>query len=227
MRSTFLVVPVLLVLLASPAIARPGPWIGASGSWGTYTMSDVNDEVTAINALLAGTGLSMDEINNGFGFGGAAGIGIADRISLGFGYERLSASTDVGDASGSLEYDFPANAFRLLGQYDFPTTSTFVGHVGFGVGFVTEAGSVTVSASGVGSQSGDVSGSGGLFEGLIGGELWAAPQFAITMDGGFRYAKVSEVKVEDVVVRNADGSKYTIDYTGVLVRLGVKVALVP
>ena len=63
-----------------------------------------------------------------------------------------------------------------------------------------------------------------LIEGLVGGELWAAPQFALTGSAGFRFAKIGELKADGQTVINQDGSKYTLDYSGFLLRLGVKVA---
>lgn len=215
---------VCLVLTASQAhAARIRPWASASASWSTYSMSDVNRQIGAINAALIGSGLSMDEINNGFGFGFAAGIEMENGVALGLGYDRLTGSSEVGDFSGSLKYDLPANVFRFAADYTFPGRGRALVHVGAGAGIVSEAGSLSLTVTGVGSVKGALSGTGPMAEGHAGVDVWTAPGFAITIDAGYRYAKVGEVKTQGQTIYNADGSKYTIDYSGVALRLGLEV----
>lgn len=214
-----------LVALPSIASAAARPWIGVDGSWGTYAMSDVNDDLASLNAALAGSGLSIDEIHGGAGLGARFGVDTESRWSAGVGYERLFASTDVGDATGKIEYKLPANSFRAFGAYTFPAEGPVSANVGFAVGMVSSSGSVEISDySSPPPIEVKLEGSGALIEGLLGGELWAAPQFALTGSAGFRYAKIGELKADGQTVVNQDGSKYTLDYSGFLIRLGVKVA---
>jgi hypothetical protein len=218
----------LALVLTLPTVVSAGasrPWLAVSGGWGTYSMSDVNSEIRAVNDTLAGSGLTMDEISGGFGFGLTVGVDLPSRVSVGFGYERLSASTDVGDFSGSVTYKLPANAFRATVGYRFPTERTVAASVGFGLGLVKEAGSLELVVTGAGAASADLSGSGPLLETFVGGDWWAAPQFALVGSAGYRYAKVREIRVQGMTAYNADGSKYTVDYSGIVMRLGFKVAL--
>lgn len=218
-------VAAILTLPASASAAPPRPWLCVTGSWGTYSMSDVNNEIGAINAVLDSVGLSMDEIRGGFGFGIAVGVDIPDRVSIGLGYERLSASTEVGDLSGSLRYHLPANVVRVSVEYRIPTERSYGGSVGFGVGLVKEAGSIDLVVTGVGAVAADLDGSGPLLDASVGGDWWMASQFALVGSAGFRYAKVREIRIEGQTIYNADGSKYSVDYSGVVVRLGLKAAL--
>jgi hypothetical protein len=223
MRSAVLaLVATCLLAPASSQGAGFKPWAAATGSWATYSMKDVNDQIGSINDALAGAGssLTMDEINNGFGFGVAFGGDLSEAMTVGIGYDRVFGSSEVSDASGSIKFDFPANAFRGFGEYRFPSSGQFKPHVGIALGMVSASG--TISATGLGS--GDVTGSGPLAEVYVGGDMWAAPKFAITGSAGYRYAKIGEFKVDDETATNADDSKATMDYSGFTARLGLKVA---
>jgi len=80
-------------------------------------MEDVNDLLVAeINDMLEGSGMSMDEVENGLGFGVEAGADLP-MFAFGIGYERLMASTDVGNSEATIELKFPGNAFYGLVEY--------------------------------------------------------------------------------------------------------------
>ena len=219
---------VLVLSMVFPSLAHAGsvrPWFGAHGSMSTYSMSDVNRDISNFNAAIAGSGLSMDEIHGGLGLGMTLGIDLPSPFSIGVGYDRLSASTDVGDASGSIKYKFPANAFRAFGQYSFSGAGASRGHIGGALGLINEAGSVTVEITGQTPFEENVHGSGALFELFGGGDWWASPQFAITGSAGYRYAKINEIKVLGEVVYISPGEKESIDYSGIFARVGIKLAL--
>lgn len=224
MRSLIISIAVLLTL---PTVSAAGvrTWLGVSGSWATYWMSDVNHDVRDINAALAGSGLSMDEIGHGLSFGIEAGVETRGPVSIGLGYERLQASSEVSDTSGTLRYRLPANAVRGSVAYRLGTERRRSALVGFGLGRVTEAGSVEFVIPGLGAASSEPKGSGAIFEAFAAGDWWAAPQIALFGSAGYRYAKIGLVKVNGQTVFNEDGSRYEIDYSGVVVRLGLKAAL--
>ena len=177
-------------------------------------------------SVAPGSGPQMDEVHGGLGLGVAFGLALPSRFSLGVGYDRLFASSDVGDASGSIEYDLPANAFRGFFQYSLPSAGMSGAYLGSSLGLVTEAGSATVSISGQGSVKGDLKGTGALFELFAGGDWWAAPQFALSGSAGYRYAKIGETKINGSTAYLPNGEKESIDYSGIFARAGIKVALV-
>lgn len=218
----------LLVMITLPtlALARPlRPWIAGSVGAATYSMGDVNDDIGNINAAIAGSGLRMDPIEHALNFGAAAGFDFGKGFSLGVGYDRLPASSDVGDWSGSIVYDFPGSFVRAFGRYAFQSTSKANGFLEGSLGRISAGGDVTVNVSGEGSVSGDVEGSGIGFEGAAGIELWTSPQFAFTGSLGFRHAVAKDVKVDGLAVYNNSGGEYTIDYSGVFARAGVRLSL--
>jgi hypothetical protein len=203
------------------------PWLAGHGSYATYSMSDVNSDIGSLNAQLEGSGLEMDEIHGALGFGLAFGLELPNRFSVGIGYDRLPASTDVGDASGSIEYEFPANAFRAFGVYSFSGPGAMSAQLGGSLGVVQEAGTIGVTVTDVGSYRGNIHGTGGLLELFVGGDWWTAPQFALTGSAGYRYAKIGELTLGGETIYLPNGEKESVDYSGVVVRLGIKYALTP
>src|SRR5262245_28781949 len=222
---TACVMAVLLALL-SPATARAQIkrfWLAPAGGFHTYRLGDVNSEIDQINVAVAP--LHMDNIKSGFSYGAAAGVDLNPAATLEIAYDRLLGSAKVGDATGSLEYNLPANEFTLRGTFRQATEATFA--LGFGVaaGLVQSAGEVTLSATGSGSVTGHLKGSGPALEAFASGDWHVSPIFAITPHIGFRYAKISETKVEDQVIYNPDGSKYTLDYSGLTTGVQLKLYL--
>ena len=224
-RALAVALPLTLATAALASADELRPWIGIQGSLATFGMSDVNDDIGNVNSGLAGTGLSMDEIHGGFGVGASGGIEFRGPFSAGVGYERLFASTDVGDFSASLKYDLPANVYRGFAQYAFVEGPTTTWALGSALGIVSEAGKVTLTVTGVGSDSAHLKGSGPLVELFAAGDAWASPQLALSGSVGFRYAKVGEVTVDGNTLYTPNGDKYTVDYTGLYARIGMKFAM--
>ena len=216
-----------IMALPTLAMASPRPWLAAGIGGSTYAMGDVNDDIGSINALLAGSGLKMDEITKGLNFGASGGVDLGNGFGVGIGYDRLTANTKISDFSGSIEYDMPANLYRALGRYSFANTGKTRGFLETAIGLVTPAGEVRLIAIGIGSEIGKIEGSGVAFEAGGGGEIWAGPQIALVGGVGYRHAKVSDVKIAGSSVYTASGDAYTIDYSGLFVRAGLMFALVP
>lgn len=207
---------------AADAQANKSFWIEPLGGVSTYAMTDVNDEIADLSAL---TGLHMDEISSGYAYGIRAGTNVSPRIALSASYERLSGSSEIGDYSGSIEYNLPANVFYGACEYSFPSLSAFHMALAGGLGLVSAAGEINLSVTGEGAASGKVTGTGALFEGLLVAHYTILPNVTINPSVGYRFAKVGETKVEDEIVYNADGSKYTLDYGGLVFRIGLRVFL--
>jgi hypothetical protein len=219
----------LLIVAASATLLIPNassamkPWIAISAGLGTYAMSDVNEDIEATNAMIAP--YSMDEVTNGMTLGVQAGVDVSPMFTTSMGFDRLFATTNVGDATGELEYRLPANAYRATLEYRVPTASPTSFGIGVGAGLVQAAGDISMSVSGVGAASADVSGYGPLVEAFLVADVWANKYFAISPSVGYRYAKVGSFKMDGATTYNADGSKMSIDYSGVSARLAVKVGL--
>lgn len=226
-RMRYLGLCLAVVFTAMPALATAGvrPWFSGAIGGSTYDMTDVNDEIGVINGFINGTGLQpMDEITKGLNFGLAFGLDVGSGFAVGVGYDRLNGQSDIGDASGSIEYDLPANLVRAFGRYSFESAGRASGFLEASLGSVSSAGTISIAITGVGSVTGDVEGSGLAFEGAGGVSLWATPQFAVTGAAGYRFAKVGNVTVDGTRVYAPNGSDYSLDYSGLFVRTGITVA---
>src|SRR5262249_50226961 len=120
----------------------------------------------------------------------------------------------------SFDVDTPANAVTLTTTYLFPSSGKGRFGIGVGVGYYKSAGSVAVDTSGVATTS-DLGGSGGGFHGLVAFHSEISPHVHFEGNAGLRYAKTTDVKIEDETVLNADGSKTTIDWSGFMSRAGL------
>ena len=215
-----------LLLTCSPALAAAGskPWINGFVSGANYSMSRVNADIRGLNTSIASSGLKMDEITRGAGFGLAVASNVRGAFSFGVGYERLAASTRASGASLATEYTLPADLFRGLCRYSFAPVDRSGAFVEASLGHVSTSGSFKAT-SGEFGLGGNVEGSGVALELDAGGQLWTSPVMALSGSLGYRHAVVVKPTLGGETMRNADGSGYQIDYTGAVVRAGVTLAL--
>ena len=215
------VLAITLFVMASLAhVAQARPYFEAHTGWSSYSMGDVNAEIRLINSTIAP--LHMNEIGGGILYGAGFGADLSGGASIGIAYDRLTGSTDVGDATGSLKYDVPGNVFRATGHYAFKGQGSARAHVGASLGIVSEDGTISLSATGSGSVHGDIKGSGALFELFGGGDFKLGPQVSAMADVGYRQAKAGGIEVNGSPIYNAQGDKYSVDFSGFMLRAGLK-----
>ncbi len=227
-RSPWFHLGVLLALLLLPALAAAAPpqWaLTGFASFNTYAMSDVNNEISAINFVssFAGYG-TMDKIDTGPSFGGGLRAIFNDRAWVELDYERLLGSSDINFPFGSLKYDVPSHGILASGGYLFPG-GTFRFGVGGGLGFYTASGS-SIRVTGTladyaGEVTGDLSGTGlgahafGLLDAAMSENVHA--EFL----AGFRYARTGDVKLSVAGAGEATIPDYKLDWTGAVFRGGL------
>jgi len=222
MRTFTCVVLAATLGLPSTALAlsfKPG--LGIYGGWGTYSMSDINHDVQEVNRQLTGTGIRMSEIDNGFDFGLTGSADVGRRFSMGVGYDHLFGAVATDDRARSLVYKLPANALRALAEYRLPRWGQWEPRLGIGGGFVSAFGLVE-KASGV---KGELDGHGPLGEGYAGVDWWPSPELGLSVSAGYRRARVEKLKIYGQTLRNTDGSNTSLDYSGALLRLGIKLGI--
>ena len=228
MRKTIAVLTAagLMIPLAAHALNERA-WLMVNGGGGTYAMSDLNAEIDAVNAAYAGTGWSFTHVEQGHSFGGAMGFETGGHWNFGLGFDRLDANTKASDANGALEYRFGANNWRLFGEYAFRPIGRSTFFVGGALGIVQESGKLIESTPGYSPLEYKLHGSDPSFEGHVGANWWATPQFGITATIGYRHARVNEVKIgEDpsVPLIMSNGEAMSLDFSGPSARLGIKLA---
>jgi len=218
-------VSVLLAIVALPApvLAQNKPWLAAGVGYHTYGMSDANDAIAELNDLIFPA--SMDKIHSGFGFGGMVGVDMP-AVSLALSYERLTGSQDVSDDTGSITFNVPANLYMAQAVFRPSSLGTGMG-LGIGVagGLISSSANIETSAVGLGSDTQHLDGKGGAFAAFASADFALAPTVSLEPSIGYRYAKIGEVKSDGDIQYNSDGSKFTLDYSGLMARLMVKLHL--
>ena len=227
-RRTLLLACAALCLMApAAATAATRPWVSGWFGGSTYAMDDVNDDIGDINTVLQGSGLEMEEVNRGLTYGLAVGLDLGPCFSVGLGYDRLTGQSDVGNQFFSIEYDLPAYVLRGFGRYSFQSTGKAKGFLEASLGQVKCEGNAMTTVSVVGPPTSSIEGSDLAFEGAGGFSYWTQPQIAVVGVIGYRYANVGDVEANGSRVYNEDGDPYSIDYSGIFVRLGLTLALTP
>lgn len=224
MRRTLALSALTLLLVAAPARAQNlGLWIEPYAGAGPHEMGELNDDIAVLNDLLRGSGASMPELNAGFGGGGLAALIVAPGLSLGIGYERLFASTEVSVAGSRIGYDLPANLVQVIGRWEFAAATQRNAYFEFGIGAITSSGHLEWTLPDLGSGDGDFDGNGVSYQGVVGGQVWLTRAVAVSLALGYRTAVIGDIELEGVPYTGwADNiTDYEFDYSGPLVRLGL------
>ena len=218
----------LCLLFPALASAATRPWLSGSIGGSMYAMTDVNDQISLINGNLAGSGYQMDEVTKGLGYGAAIGFDVGPAFSIGVGYDRLTGSSGFDNGTESIEYDLPSNLFRGFGRYSFQSTGKAKGFLEASLGRMSSDGTVSGSAPGSPSLSLNLEGSGIAAEGTGGITYWTSPKIALTGSLGYRYAKAEDITADGDPLQSPNGNgDFSIDYSGVFVRLGLTLAMAP
>jgi hypothetical protein len=179
-------------------------------------MQDVNDAIDILNSLLVagGSPLQMDKIKSGPSFGAGVRMLPSHDVRLSFDYERLTGSSKIQDASGSIELSVPANSFSAGVTYLFPSQSRTRFGFGGGLGLYVSDGSEKDVAAGSSSQEFSWSGSGLGFNVLGQAETALSKEIRLELGAGYRYAK-ADLKIEGSTT-NAQ-----LDWSGFSSRIGL------
>jgi hypothetical protein len=214
----FSTVALLLGWVSSVLAASVVPWVGGTARFGTYAMDVVNEDIRALDALIEP---EFDEIENGFGFGADLGVTLSSSVDLALHYERLLASSDVSDSSGSLELDYAANAFYLGLEWKQLTSAGPAFGLGGGAGIVSTAGELNLTITGLGSASGEIEGSGPLFQAYALVDFTPRSRVSALALAGYRHARASSVKLDDEPLFGE--SDYDVDYSGLIVSASFRI----
>jgi hypothetical protein len=214
-----------VAVLAVPSFSRAEkgvPWAAGSIGFHTYAMGDVNDGIHGYNTLIAP--LNMEDIKSGLGLGGAVGMDYP-KFSVAVSYERLKGKSDVSDVSGHVEYRVPANLFLAEGTYRRPTSGSLGWGIGAGIGLVSSAAEVDATIPALTDQTRKLEGSSAAFDVFVTGVADVYKHVAVVPSVGYRYAKIGEVKSDGATLTNSDGSKFTLDYSGLMTKVMVRFTL--
>jgi len=224
MKQHVAVVALMVCTATAPAFAEgTRPYVEVQGGWSSYGMyakGDLNDQIRVVNDTI--TPLHLRELNNGLQWGAGLGLDLPGRFCVGVAYDRLLGSDVTGYPPTEFAYDVAANAFRATVQYEWKQADQDKGHVGVGVGVVSEAGSISFPPVGSGSSSGDLTGSGPLFEFIWGTDFDAGPRAQVSIEFSLRYAVATGISLNGEPLLDAGGDESSIDYSGGMIRLRLR-----
>lgn len=209
---------------ASHAEGSRSVGIAVFGGYGTYSMADVNDAIQSPGALFPGTTIDADEISGGAMFGGGFRFRRSNEVTLALEVSRLLAKTTGTAVFLGNPYDgelsIPATNVSLTVQYLLPSSGAVRAGLGLGAGYYFCAGDLKATNGGF-SVSSDVDGSGFGFHALGLGDARLSGGVHLEVGAGYRYARTTDIELDGGVLRNLDGSKTKIDWSGFVGRVGL------
>lgn len=194
------------------------------GSYQSYAMSDVDDAINAPGTFFPGATASADKIEGGAGFGAGPSVHLQVAVDVS---RLLAKTTGSGIFSGAPyegELSIPATSVAATLSYIFPPFGRARPGIGAGAGYYLCTGRASVTVSGT-TYDADVDGSGFGFHGEGAVDLPMAGALHAEIGVGYRHAATTDVEVDGAVLRNADGSKSQVDWSGAWGRVGLTLYL--
>lgn len=206
-------------------------WLLLGGGGSKYAMTDLNDELRYSNSAAGAGAAQFGMIEQGTSLSLAAGFELPNRLTFGLGTDRMFASTDASDASGSARYQFTAHAWRVFAEYPFHAPGRAGLRIGLGSGVIGESGKISFSIPGsVPPDPTILRGWAPMFEAYAAGDVWMTRRVGLSAAFGYRHAKldVLHTPVDEFgqyyeFYSDIDGTPIEVDYSGAYVRLGFKV----
>ncbi|MEN8006084.1 MAG: hypothetical protein ABFS42_03675 [Candidatus Krumholzibacteriota bacterium] len=222
-RALALTAVVVILAAALPGQARAGSWFKVAGGVSGMAMDDINNQDFRFYDYTI-EGFNFPDLDAGFSLSFHLGYDLSPAFSLGFSWDRQYARVDGTDQDVTADLNLDANFFmghlywRALhvGKFDFGAVA--------GMGPAFAAGKVRLTgANNVNYGQGDTTGSAALaleFMGLMDFAVGESTIIEVTV--GWRDATVKDVKYEGRPALKDDGSALALDYTGYIVKAGLK-----
>lgn len=204
----------VLVLALAPLTAGAGIVVSAQGGWGAHTQEDLNDAINEFNQAAGQT--VAPTLDSGWDWSVRAGMQGAGTTALGVGWQHLSGKVD-GSAGGSwLELSVPADC--LLAWMTWLPDNDQVGRVGLAadVGFLQVDGSARSQFENAEPETRTYEGKGLFLALAVVGDAALSESLSLQGFAGFRLAQVPNLQVNGVA------EDYSLDYSGVFVRAGLR-----
>jgi len=219
------VVAVAVMAVAAPVAAqvekKVQPWFQATAGFGTYGMGTVNEDIGGFNDYY---GTDVSEIKSGMGLGAGVGCDLFGSLRVGFHYQRLFAKGEEETRDYAVKFEMPANVLFLSVEFLPKMTSSVQLGIGASGGAVIESGRIVLgTAESIGFIN--ITGSGTYVDVHASLDLPLGKVFTLTEVAGYRYAVISDVKMNDEPALTADGQPYEIDYSGLILAASLRVRI--
>jgi hypothetical protein len=204
----------VLVLSVAPSTAGAGVVLSVQSGWGAHTQEDLNEAINEFNQA-AGEPVAPT-LDSGWDWGARVGMQGAGTTALGVGWQRLTGEVS-GSAGGSwLELSVPADCW--LAWMTWLPDNDQVGRVGLAadVGFLQVDGSARSQIEGSLPEERTYEGKGLFLALAVVGDAALSETLSLQGYAGFRLAQVPNLQV------NGNTEDYSLDYSGVFVRAGLR-----
>jgi hypothetical protein len=225
--STLFLAAGLLAAASVTAHAQAGSGLVLSvyGERPQFRMTDMNILLATQNDRIASaTSQEIAPVRDGLGYGGSLSTRLPSGLECGFAYERLGGRTALADPAGSLRYDLDADASLGFLRWNSSARHPIGFGAELGVGRVSCRGNQTVAISGATGRTGNISGSGILLEQFVSMSWRAFGAGAVEAQLGYRHANAGEIEVAGAPAY-VQGARLNIDYSGPIVRFGLRQAI--
>ncbi len=212
---------VLLVFGSAPAMA--GGWFKAAGGVSGMAMGDINDgDFRFYDQTI--NGYNFPDLDSGFSLSFHLGYDMSPDFSLGFSWDNQYASVKGTDVDITADLNLRANLFMTHLYWTPLRTGRWALGGAAGLGLIFPVGDVEITGeNNVNWGQGEITGSSGLALEAMGlAEFAVSGSTSIELTVGWRDAKIDDFKVENRPALKEDGTPIALDYTGYIVKVGVK-----
>ena len=223
MRILVITATVLVLLVGGSTRVLAGGWFKAAAGVSGMAMGDINDADFRFYDYTI-NGFDFPDLDSGFSLSFHLGYDLSPDFSLGFSWDRQYARVKGTDADVTADLDLDANFFMTHLYWTPLRTGRWAFGGAAGLGLVFPSGQVKITGeNNVNWGEGKITGSSGLaLEALARAEVAVGGSTAIELTVGWRYAVIDEFLYESRPALKEDGTRMSLDYTGYIVKAGVK-----
>ncbi|MCK9995578.1 MAG: hypothetical protein KAH56_04770 [Candidatus Krumholzibacteria bacterium] len=214
---------VLVFLVSGSTPVSAGGWFKAAGGVSGMAMGDINDGDFRFYDQTV-NGYNFPDLDSGFSLSFHLGYDMSPELSLGFSWDNQYASVKGTDVDITADLNLRANLFMTHLYWTPLRTGRWALGGAAGLGLIFPVGDVEITGeNNVNWGQGEITGSSGLAleaMGLV--EFAVGGSTSIELTVGWRSAEIDDFKVENRPALKEDGTPIALDYTGYIVKAGVK-----
>jgi hypothetical protein len=210
---------ILMLLAAGPALAE-GSWFKIAGGWSGMAMDDVNNGDFAFYETT--DGFDFPDLKSGFSLSFHAGFDVNRRFGLGFSWDHQYAKVNGNDQDIEGHLNLGANLFMGHGYWTPVRNEKIALGAAGGLGPILAHGETRVQQGSIDYGQSRIRGSDWAFEVMGVFDYRIKPGTVLQLTAGWRWAVIDDVKLDTAPVYKDNGERLELDYTGYIVKLGVK-----
>ena len=214
---------VLVLLVSGSTPAAAGGWFKAAGGVSGMAMDDINDADFRFYDQTV-NGFNFPDLDAGFSLSFHFGYDLSPEFSLGFSWDNQYARVEGTDVDITADLNLDANLFMTHVYWTPLITGRWALGGAAGLGLIFPVGDVEITGEdNVNWGQGEITGSSGLALEVMGlAEFAVGGSTSIELTVGWRDATVDDFKVDNRPALKEDGTPIALDYTGYIVKAGVK-----